>query len=273
MSGFYKLLSNSWEQKNSLLCVGLDPEVARLPKHIAKHKVPLFLFNREIIDATAQWVCAFKPQAAYYSAIGAEKQLEKTIHYIKSEHPNIPVILDAKRGDIGATARMYAIEAFERYQADAVTVNPYMGGDTIKPFLEYRDRGVIVLCRTSNPGSGELQQLQSAGRFIYEHVANLAYSEWNQNNNIGLVVGATYPEVIANVRKIVGEMPLLIPGIGAQGGEIDSVVKNGLSAAGAGLVVNVSRSIIFASQGTEFGTAASEQAKNVCLEINQSRSV
>lgn len=273
MSDFYKKLTNSWNQQNSLLCVGLDPDLDRLPKSIKNDKHPLYRFNKEIIDATAQWVCAYKPQVAYYAAVGAEKQLEKTIHYIKSEYPDISVILDAKRGDIGSSARMYAIEAFERYQADAVTVNPYMGGDTLEPFLCFQNHGVIILCRTSNPGSGDFQQLVSGDKTIYQHVAHLAATQWNKNNNVALVVGATYPGVIKEVRQIVGDMPLLVPGIGAQGGDLEGVLKNGLSKQKTGLIINVSRGIIFASEGADFVTAAANQAQHICKQINQYRSI
>lgn len=269
MSGFYKKLADSWNRQNSLLCVGLDPDTDKLPDAIKKERHPLYQFNKEIIDATAQWVCAYKPQVAYYSAVGAEIQLEKTIRYIRSEYPDIPVILDAKRGDIGATARMYAKEAFERYQADAVTVNPYMGGDTLEPFLRFQNQGVIVLCRTSNPGSGDLQQLVSGERTIYQHVAHLAVSQ-NKNNNVALVVGATYPQVIQEVRQIVGNMPLLIPGIGTQGGDLEGVLENGLTAEKNGLLINVSRAVIFAA-GADFATAAANQAQSICQQINQSR--
>lgn len=271
MPGFYKKLARSWHQQNSLLCVGLDPDLARLPKAIKNARQPLYRFNKEIIDATAQWVCAYKPQVAYYSAVGAEKQLEKTIRYIKSEYPAIPVILDAKRGDIGATARMYASEAFERYQADAVTVNPYLGGDSLEPFLRFENHGVIVLCRTSNPGSGDFQQLLSGERTLYQHVAHLAVSQWNKNNNVALVVGATYAGVIKEVKQIVGDMPLLVPGIGTQGGDLQGVLKNGLTAEKNGLIINVSRGIIFASEGADFVSAAATQAQNICQQINQYR--
>lgn len=271
MTDFYKKLSHSWEQQNSLLCVGLDPDVERLPPSIKKGKHPLYQFNKEIIDATAQWVCAYKPQVAYYAAVGAEEQLEKTIAYIKSEYPTIPVILDAKRGDIGASARMYAIEAFERYQADAVTVNPYMGGDTLEPFLRFENHGVIVLCRTSNPGAGDFQQLISGDREIWQHVAHLAVSQWNKNNNVALVTGARYPQAIGQVRQIVGNMPLLVPGIGTQGGDLEAVLKNGLTAQKTGLIINVSRAVIFASEGEDFLTAAATQAQSICSQINQYR--
>ncbi|WP_424946142.1 orotidine-5'-phosphate decarboxylase [Candidatus Spongiihabitans sp.] len=272
MSGFYEKLTDSWKQQNSLLCVGLDPDLDRLPKSIKNAKHPLYRFNREIIDATAQWACAYKPQAAYYSAVGAELQLKKTIRYIKSEYPAMPVILDAKRGDIGSSARMYAIEAFERYQADAVTVNPYLGGDALEPFLRFQNHGVIVLCRTSNPGSGDFQQLVSGERAVYQHVAHLAASQWNKNNNVALVVGATYPQAIKEVRQIVGDMPLLVPGVGAQGGDLEGALKNGLTEQKKGLIINVSREVIFASAGADFSTAAANQAQSICRQINQYRS-
>ncbi len=200
MTSFIEKLESSWKSQQSLLCVGLDPDFNKLPKSIKGQQNALFEFNRKIVDATADYVCAYKPQIAYYAAIGAESQLEKTISYIQTHYPHLPVILDAKRGDIGATAKMYAIEAFERYHADAVTVNPYMGGDTVQPFLEYKDRGVIVLCRTSNPGSGDLQELEAQGKPISHHVAYRAAKHWNENNNVALVVGATYPREIGLIR-------------------------------------------------------------------------
>ena len=271
MSNFYKKLFNSWNRQNSLLCVGLDPDLTRLPEVVRSGREPLYLFNKEIIDATAQWVCSFKPQIAYYSAIGAEAQLEKTIHYIKSKYPEITVVLDAKRGDIGSTAKMYAKEAFERYHADAVTVNPYMGGDSLEPFLQYENQGVIVLCRTSNPGGGDIQQLDSGGSPVYQHVARMAASTWNENHNIALVVGATYPELIGEVRQIVGDMPLLIPGIGTQGGDLEAVLRNGLTKEKTGLIINVSRAVLYADDGTNFAAAAATQAQKLCQQINQYR--
>lgn len=265
---FLEKVRRSWQSQNSLVCVGLDPHPAKLPS-VLSGKDALFEFNRQIIDGTAQWACAFKPQIAYYSAVAAENQLEKTIQYIKSEHPHIPVILDAKRGDIGATAEMYAKEAFDRYQADAVTVNPYMGGDTLEPYLSRTDKGVIILCRTSNPGSGDLQGVSSEGETIAMRVARLASKEWNQHENIGLVVGATYPEQIKVMREIGGEMPLLIPGIGAQGGDLEEVLKSGLDRRGEGLWINASRSIIYASNGPDFAEAASAEAQRLCTQINE----
>ncbi len=271
MSSFYELLRNSCRSRNSLVCVGLDPDLRKLPESVKGEKKPVFEFNKQIIDATAHYACAYKPQIAYYSAIGAEDQLEQTIVYIKSEHPDMPVILDAKRGDIGSTADMYAIEAFDRYMADAVTVNPYMGGDTLAPFTKYADKGVIVLCRTSNPGSGELQELECSGGKLYETVARLASTAWNENNNIGLVIGATYPKVLGDVREIVGDMPLLVPGIGAQGGDLEKVLDYGLDRDQTGLLINVSRSVIYASSGDDFAEAAGREAGMLRKKINDFR--
>ena len=236
MSKFFEILTAHQKSHESLLCVGLDPDPEKLPPSLRAGRMPLFSFNREIIDATAPWVCAFKPQIAYYAAVAAERELERTIDYIKQHHPGIAVILDAKRGDIGATAKMYAREAFERYQADAVTLNPYLGGDALAPFLAYQDKGVFILCRTSNPGSGAIQELKSGGLSIAHHVATLAVRQWNENGNVGLVVGATWPQEVGAIRKLAGDMPLLIPGIGAQGGDLDAVLANGLTADGAGRI-------------------------------------
>lgn len=267
---FKERLKNAWRTRNSLLCVGLDPDLRKVPS-IIKGRERLFIFNREIVDATAQWACAFKPQIAYYAAVGAELELAKTIAYIKERYPEVPVILDAKRGDIGATAEMYARESFERYDADAVTVNPYMGGDTLDPFLAYREKGVIVLCRTSNPGSGEIQGLKTPEGSVAHVVARLASEKWNRFNSIGLVVGATYPEQIAEVRQQVKDMPLLIPGIGAQGGDLSKVLENGLDDTRAGLLINASRSIMYADSGKDFAKYAGLEAKRLCDQINQLR--
>ena len=269
---FYQKLSESWHRQHSLLCVGLDPDLEKLPRLLRAGDNPLFEFNRAIIDATAGFCCAFKPQIACYSAYRAERQLEKTIDYIKTRYPLIPVILDAKRGDMDATARMYAREAFVRYNADAVTVNPYMGGDTLAPFLSFRERGVIVLCKTSNAGSGDIQDLAVSGEEIYKRIANLAVSSWNANHNVALVVGATYPKIIGQVRQIVGDMPLLIPGIGTQGGDIEAVLVNGLTADKTGLAINVSRAIIHAAGGgRDFAEVAAGKAERLNRKINQLR--
>ena len=222
---------------------------------------PVWAFCRAIVDATAPFVCAFKPQIAYFAAMGAEKTLERVIAYIHEKHPDIPVILDAKRGDIGSTARQYAKEAFVRYKADAVTVSPYMGYDTITPYLEYQDKGVIILCRTSNPGGADIEELVCDGEMIYERIARLASGPWNTTRQLGLVVGATQPAELARVRKIAPSLPLLVPGIGAQGGDVNAAVAAGLDAAGAGMIINSSRAIIFAGKDENFAQAAADAAR------------
>jgi orotidine-5'-phosphate decarboxylase len=271
MSGFMEKLRAAWERNDSLLCVGLDPEIERFPRHILAEASPIFHFNRSIIDATADLVCAFKPQFAHYAAYEAEDQLERTIEYIHRSYPQVPVILDAKRGDVGNTAERYAIEAFERYGADAVTVNPYLGTDALEPFLRHADRGVIVLCRTSNPGAGELQDLIVGDRPLYQVVAGLAVSRWNGHGNCLLVVGATYPRELAEVRAIVGDMPLLVPGVGAQGGSVAQVVEHGQTRAGSGLLVSSSRGILYAAADAGFAGAAREAAQKLRAEINAGR--
>jgi orotidine-5'-phosphate decarboxylase len=271
MSGFTGTLRRAWEENDSLLCVGLDPEIERLPAHIAAEPSPIFQFNKAIIDATHDLVCAYKPQFAHYAACEAEDQLERTIEYVHRTYPGVPVILDAKRGDVGSTAERYAIEAFERYGADAVTVNPYLGSDALEPFLRYADKGVIVLCRTSNPGAHELQDLETGGRKVYQVVAELAVRRWNTRGNCLLVVGATYPRELAEVRSIVGEMPLLVPGVGAQGGDVAQVVRNGQSTRGTGLIISASRSILYAAGGVEFATGARVAALALREAINSSR--
>jgi orotidine-5'-phosphate decarboxylase len=271
MSGFVGRLAQAWETNDSLLCIGLDPEIERFPRHILAEASPIFHFNKSVIDATADLVCAYKPQFAHYAAYEAEDQLERTIEYIHRVYPDVPVILDAKRGDVGNTAERYAIEAFERYGADAVTVNPYLGGDALEPFLRHADRGVIVLCRTSNPGAGELQDLEVGGRRLYQLVAELAARRWNSRGNCLLVVGATYPRELAEVRERVGEMPLLVPGIGAQGGDVAQVVRNGQTRAGTGLIISASRSVLYASAGPDFAAAARGTAEALRAQINATR--
>lgn len=268
---FTKKLRQAWQKQDSLLCVGLDPALERLPAHIRKQSAALFAFNKAIVDATAPYACAFKPQIAYYAGAGAEADLESTIAYIHQTYPSIPVILDAKRGDIGATAKMYAREAFDRYNADAVTVNPYMGGDTLRPFLERADKGVIILCRTSNPGAADIQNFESDGKKLYRHVAEKAAAEWNDNDNALLVVGATWPRELGEIRAIVGDMPLLVPGIGAQGGDVEQCVTNGKTADGTGMLINSSRGIIYAGEGEAFADAAGEAARALRDEINRWR--
>ena len=263
---FNQQLQSAWASQGSMLCVGFDPDPKRLPQSLQGKPESIFEFCRDIADATADLVCAFKPQFAYFASQRAEAQLEKLIKHLKDTYPHIPVILDSKRGDIGSTADHYAMEVFERYGADAVTVSPYMGFDTIEPYLKHTGKGVIVLCRTSNPGGSDLQFLNVSpdGQPLYLHVAKLAAQQWNSSGQIGLVVGATFPEEIAKVRAIVGDMPLLIPGIGAQGGDIDATVKAGAIAnkPGTGMIINSSRAILYASSGSDFAQAARTAAIN-----------
>lgn len=238
-----------------MLCVGLDPDSAKLPASVTGSDA-VFRFCADIVDATADIVCAFKPQIAYFSAIGAESQLEKLCDHIRINHPNVVLILDAKRGDIGPTAEKYAEEAFVRYGADAVTVNPYLGSDTLEPFFAHAGKGVIVLCRTSNPGSADFQSLETADGPVFTHVARRAVSDWSVLGDVALVVGATYPEELAVVRSMVGDMPLLVPGIGAQGGDVEATVRAGRDSTGYGMMINSSRGIIYASTSDEYASAS-----------------
>jgi orotidine-5'-phosphate decarboxylase len=271
MTGFMTRLRAAWDEKDSLACVGLDPLIERLPAHIAAQASPIFHFNKAIIDATADLVCAYKPQFAHYAACEAEDQLERTIEYIHRAYPGIPVILDAKRGDVDSTAERYAIEAFERYGADAVTVNPYLGGDSLEPFLRYADRGILIVCRTSNPGARDLQDLDVGGRKLFAVVAELAATRWNSRGNCLLVVGATYPRELAEVRAITGDMPFLLPGVGAQGADVRAAVTAGQSADGRGLIVSSSRAIIHASSGVDFAAAARAATIRLRDEVNAGR--
>ncbi|KVE27946.1 orotidine 5'-phosphate decarboxylase [Burkholderia singularis] len=271
-STFIDSLRAAWQRTNSLLCVGLDPEPTKFPAQFANQPDAIFDFCREIVDATAPFASAFKPQIAYFAAHRAEDQLERLIAHIHLQHPGLPVILDAKRGDIGSTAEQYAREAFERYRADAVTVNPYMGYDSIEPYLTYDDKGVIVLCRTSNPGGSDLQFLDTGGRPLYQVVASLAADKWNKRTGqLGLVVGATFPKEIEIVRGLVGDMPLLIPGIGAQGGDVAATVSAGRTADGAGMMINSSRAILYASREDDFADAAAHAARATRDAINAQR--
>jgi orotidine-5'-phosphate decarboxylase len=268
---FIDMLSARWKSADSLLAVGLDPDTARFPLHLRDRKDAIFDFCRVIVDATADLVCAFKPQIAYFASMRAEDQLESLIAHIRSSHPAVPVILDAKRGDIGSTAEHYAREAFERYRANAVTLSPYMGFDSIQPYLAYADRGAFLLCRTSNPGGNDLQMLDTGGERVFERVARLTASSWNTTGQLGLVVGATYPEELARVRSLVGDLPLLVPGIGAQGGDVEASVRAGQTAGGTGMVVNSSRAILYAGTGEDFGTKARAVAQATRDDINRYR--
>lgn len=268
---FMEKLKNASRKNNSLVCVGLDPDLKKLPECVKNEKYPIFAFNKAIIDATCDSVCCYKPQAAYYAGQSADDELKMTIDYIHENYPEIPVILDVKRGDIGSTADMYAKEAFCRYNADAVTVNPYMGFDTLKPFLDYADKGVIILCRTSNPNSGDLQNLVCDGKMIYEHVAIYARDKWNYNNNIALVIGATYPEELQHIRQLCPEMTFLVPGVGTQGGDVEKVVRYGCDAEGLGMAINSSRGIIYASKNEDFAEAAGKASRELRDLINSFR--
>ena len=281
---FYQRLNTAWDRSGSMLCVGLDPDVARFPKAMRGSVNAIEDFCKAIVDATGDLVCAFKPQIAYFAAVGAETQLENVCQYIRARFPDVVLILDAKRGDIGDTAALYAREAFSRYGADAVTVNPYLGTDSLEPFLATPGKGTIVLCRTSNVGSSEFQSLEVDGEPVYLRVARTAATKWRLIGECALVVGATYPDELARVRAIVGDMPILVPGIGAQGGDINAVVRAGATHPGVisagstlssasptntpatpptprrGLIINSSRTILYASDGADFATAARKVA-------------
>ena len=269
--GFTQALKARWSASNSLVCVGLDPEPAKFPEAFAGGDDAVFRFCRDIADATAEFACAFKPQIAHFAALRAEDALERLIAHIHSRHPGIPVILDAKRGDIGSTAQQYAVEAFDRYAADAVTLNPYLGRDSVQPFLDKADKGVVLLCRTSNPGAKDFQDLDCGGKPLYQRVAETIARDWNGNGNCLLVTGATWPQELASVRAIVGDMPFLVPGVGAQGGDVAAVVANGKTAEGGGLLVSSSRAILYAGNGEDFADAARAAAQALRDEINSYR--
>ena len=260
---FLDMLRNAGSQNQSMLCVGLDPEPNRFPAAMQGDASKIYDFCAAIVDATADLVSTFKPQIAYFAAHRAEDQLERLMAYMRAVAPHVPVILDAKRGDIGSTAEQYAKEAFERYGADAVTLSPFMGFDSIAPYLKYEGKGAFLLCRTSNPGGDDLQARTLAdvpgNPKVFEHVAALAQGPWNLNGQLGLVVGATRPHEIERVREIAPTLPLLIPGVGAQGGDAVATVKAGLREHGS-IIVNSSRAILYASSGADFAQAARAQA-------------
>jgi orotidine-5'-phosphate decarboxylase len=265
---FSEKLDDAIRQNRSLVCVGLDPDPALMPENIG-----VFEFNKAIIDATADFVCAYKPNFAFYEALGYEglDSLKKTIDYIPD---NIPVIADAKRGDIGNTSRAYARAIFDYYGCDAVTVNPYLGFDSIEPFVNYTEKGVFILCRTSNPGAVDFQSLPCnvppAPAHLFEIVARKA-EEWNKHGNVGLVIGATYPDELSIIRNDHPDMLLLIPGVGAQGGDIETTVKNGLNRNGNGAIINSSRQILYASKESDFAAAARQAAEKLRDQINKYR--
>jgi orotidine-5'-phosphate decarboxylase len=264
---FGEKLRGAWAASGSMLCVGLDPDLDRLPAPLAGAPDAVERFCCAIVDATADLVCAFKPQIAHFSAQRAEAALEAVCAHIKDRYPHIPILLDAKRGDIGTTAEFYAREMFERYGADAATYNPYLGTDAAAPLLA---RGaVFAICRTSNTGAGELQDLDVAGRPLYERVAEMVASRWTQLGECGLVVGATYPAQLGSVRQLVGELPVLVPGIGEQGGDIAASVSAGTSTDGRGLLLSSSREILYASSGDDFAEAARAAATQTIKAITE----
>ena len=260
---FLQMLQAAQQRNGSMLCVGLDPEPTRFPAGLKDNAGRIFDFCARIVDATGDLAIAFKPQIAYFAAHRAESQLEDLMRHLRANFPHVPVILDAKRGDIGSTAEQYAREAFERYGADAVTLSPFMGFDSVQPYLKYEGKGAFLLCRTSNPGGDDLQNQRLASvegqPLLYEHVARLAQGPWNLNGQLGLVVGATYPAEIERVRAIAPTLPLLIPGVGAQGGDAVATVRAGWRADGP-IIVNSSRAILYASSGEDFAAAARREA-------------
>ena len=268
---FMQSLKRAWAANNSLVCVGFDPEPSRFPAHLRDHPDAVFEFCRAIVNATGDLVCAFKPQIAHFAALSAEDALERLIAHAHAMFPHVPVILDAKRGDIGSTAQHYVTEAFERYEADAVTLSPYLGRDSIQPFLDRADKGVILLCHTSNPGASDLQDLDVGGMPLYQHVAKLVAQEWNANGNCALVTGATWPEQLAEVRALVGDIPLLVPGIGAQGGDVEAVMRHGRTVDGNGLMINSSRAILYAGNGEDFAQASRAATLELRDSINRYR--
>lgn len=272
---FVSKLENLWSQGN-FVCVGLDSDYSKLPLHLKEGKTvdqAILEFNIAIIKATADLVCAYKPQSSYYEEQGVEgsKALQETADYLHQKYPHIPTILDAKRGDIGPTSQSYARAIFDRMGFDALTVQPYLGQEAVQPFLNYKDKGSIVLCRTSNPGAKEFQDQLIDGEPLYQIVARNVAQNWNKLGNCAVVVGATYPEELAVVRGIIGDMPILIPGIGAQGGDIESTVKAGKNSKGQGMIINSSRGIIFASSGKDFAEAARAATQHLRAKINSYR--
>ncbi len=271
---FKRKLSASWAKNNSLLCVGLDPNMDMLPTHLRRSKTPFFDFNKAIIDATADLVCAFKPNSAFYESRGADgiAELKEACDYIRQNYTDIPIILDFKRGDIGNTNNFYAQFAFDYLGVDAVTVHPWSGREGMQAFLDRKDKGIIVWCKGSNPGSGEFQDLEANGRKLYLQVAENVTKDWNTNGNCLLVVGATYPKELAEVRQLVGDdMTLLVPGTGAQGGDLGAALKAGFNSHGNGLIISTSRAIIYASDGEDFAEAARQKAAAARDEINRYR--
>jgi orotidine-5'-phosphate decarboxylase len=267
--GFFDKLERAAQRNGSLLCVGLDPDPAQMPVS------DVAAFNRAIIEATAELVCAYKPNLAFYEALG-ERGLAALRDTLAAIPADIPVIADGKRNDIGNTAKAYARALFDELGVDAATVNPYLGGDAVEPFLEREEKAAFILCRTSNPGARDLQDLLVSApgggeaRPLFEMVAEMA-RRWNSRGNVGLVVGATYPEELKRVRRLCPEMTFLVPGVGAQGGDVAAVIGNGLDKAGRGLIINVSRQVLYASREKDFAVAAAGAARQLRDEIARER--
>lgn len=267
---FQQKLDKIVKKNNSLLCVGLDPVLEKLPKHLQKEKHPFFEFNKAIIDATNDLVCCYKPNSAFYEALGEKgiEELKKTCDYIKNNYPEIPILLDFKRGDIGNTNKAYAEFAFDYLRVDGVTVQPYLGKEAVYEYLNKKDKGIFILCRTSNPGAGEFQDLRIGKKPLYQVIAKNIVEKWNTFHNCMLVVGATYPKELAEVRKIVGDMTLLIPGLGSQGGEVKKLMRAGLNSKNAGMIINSSREVLYADSGKNFTKKTRDKAKELRDTIN-----
>ncbi|HTH72280.1 MAG TPA: orotidine-5'-phosphate decarboxylase [Candidatus Pristimantibacillus sp.] len=271
---FGEKLSAAVAKSDSLLCIGLDPDIAKIPTSVRDKPDALFMFNKAIIDATANMVCCFKPNSAFYESSGADGigQLKLTCDYIRENYREIPVLLDYKRGDIGNTNEHYARFAFEYLGVDAITIQPYLGSEANQAFLAHKDKGVFVLCRTSNPGAGEFQDVEVGGKKLYQVAAEMVAAEWNKNSNCHLVMGAPYPEELAWARKAMGEdMLFLVPGAGTQGGDLAKTVKAGINKRGTGIVINSSREVLYASAGEDFAEAAQAKATSIRNQINKHR--
>jgi len=264
---FHTKLRHSWRARQSMLCVGLDPDRTQFPAPLRDRDDGIERFCTAIIDATAPMVCAFKPQFAHFASERAEPQLERVCAYIRERYPEHVIVLDAKRGDIGSTAEHYAREAFVRYGADAVTVNPYLGLDSVEPFLRHEGKGTLILCRTSNPGGDDFQSMLIDGVPLYVHVARRVGDEWSRLGQCGLVVGATYPTELGRAREAVGDLPILLPGIGMQQGDIAGSVSAGQDSEGFGLMMSSSRAILYAGTGDDFAEAAARAATATRDEI------
>jgi orotidine-5'-phosphate decarboxylase len=272
--GFLDKLAAAREANNSLLCIGLDPDLDKLPSGFQEAVAPYLEFNKAIIDATAELVCAYKPNSAFYEARGVAglQELKQTCDYINQQYPDIPIILDFKRADIGNTNQHYAKFAFDYLGVDAITIHPYLGREAVSAFLDYKDKGIIVLCKTSNDGAAEFQDLLVNDQKLYLRVAEQVKNTWNENGNCLLVAGATFPEELADIRRLVGdEMTLLVPGIGAQGGDMEQTMKAGLNSYGNGLIINSARAILYASAGEDYAEAAKKVASRTNNEINKYR--